>query len=83
LPGVLLAVAAALAGCRRRDVYPPDVVENFMRACQGRSPERVCRCALDAVQHRFTLAEFRALEQRAATGETPKELVDAVADCRP
>ncbi len=81
-----LAIALVLGGalgCRREpDVYPADVVANFMKTCTTRSDTRVCRCAIDALQHRFTLAEFHGFEARMQAGELPKEMMDAVAGCR-
>jgi len=80
--GALVGLTVMLGCGPSRDVWPADVVDNFMRACSARAAERTCRCALDALQRRFTLEEFRALEQRAAAGEAPKEMMDAVAECR-
>jgi hypothetical protein len=79
---VLLVASAACAG-PSRDVYPAEVVRNFMDACTRRSDERVCRCALDTLQGRFTLEEFRAFEAEVRAGEVPKPMVDAVGDCAP
>lgn len=79
---VLLLTLAAACNGRPPDVYPPDVVENFMRSCTARSAERNCRCALDELERRFSIDEFRALEARTTRGEIPKEMVDAVAACR-
>jgi hypothetical protein len=81
---VLGAVLAGGAGCGGGppNPYPDEVVDNFVTACRANAPEKVCTCAIDRIQRRFTLDEFRAFEQRLAQGETPKELVDAVADCR-
>jgi hypothetical protein len=82
---VFIALLLLIVACRREaDVYPPEVVANFMKNCTLRSPQKVCRCALDAVQRRFTLEQFRAFEARTAAGEMPKEMMDAVmAECRP
>jgi hypothetical protein len=80
----VLLVLAAAAACRRRpaDVYPPEVVQNFMTSCTTRAEARICRCALDALQRRFPLEQFRALDGRLSAGEMAPELVDAVAGCR-
>jgi hypothetical protein len=76
---LLLAVA-----CRRRgNEYPPEVVENFLRACGSRASESACRCSLEKVQERYTADEYRALETRiAATRQVPRELLDIIATCR-
>jgi hypothetical protein len=79
---VRLAALLALACRRAPDVYPSDVVANFMASCTTRSEERVCRCAIDALQQRFTLEEFRGFEGRMRAGELPQESMDAVAGCR-
>jgi hypothetical protein len=75
---------AVVAGCKGGppNPYPEDVVRNFVTACRTNAPERTCECAIDKIQRRFTLDEFRAFEERMAQGEAPKELVDSVADCR-
>jgi hypothetical protein len=78
---LLIAVACAACGGRGADVYPPDVVQNFMSACTAGSDERVCRCALDALERRFTVEQFLGFEARMRGGEMPKEMIDAVAGC--
>jgi hypothetical protein len=78
LGSVVLAAACA----RHEDVYPPDVVRNFLTACVPRADERICRCALDALQRRFSLEQFRAFEARMRAGDMPKEMLDAVTGCR-
>ena len=79
---LLIAMVCAACGGRSADVYPPDVVRNFMSACTARSDERVCRCALDALERRFSVEQFLAFEARMRGGEMPKEMIDAVAGCR-
>jgi hypothetical protein len=84
---LLLAAGCALllaTACRRRgNEYPPEVVENFLRACGSRASEGACRCSLGKVQERYTADEYRALEARiAATRQVPTELADIIAACR-
>ena len=80
---MLLLLLAGVLACRRTaDVYPPEIVRNFMTTCTTRSSERVCRCAIDALQQRYTLDEFTRFETRMRSGEVPKEMMDAVAGCR-
>ncbi|TMA34936.1 MAG: hypothetical protein E6J83_17900 [Deltaproteobacteria bacterium] len=82
LPAALLvAMACAACGGRGADLYPPDVVQNFMSACTARSDERICRCALDALERRFGIEQFLGLEAHMRGGEMPKEMIDAVAGC--
>jgi hypothetical protein len=64
------------------DAYPPEVVDNFVRACARRGDERACRCTIDAVRRRFTIDEYRAIEARIAEGDVPPELLAALDDCR-
>jgi len=78
---LLIAMVCAACGGRSADVYPPDVVRNFMSACTARSDERVCRCALDALERRFSVEQFLGFEARMRSGEMPKEMIDAVAGC--
>ena len=79
--GLLIAVACAACGGRGADVYPPEVVRNFMGACTARSEEGVCRCALDALERRFSVEQFLAFEARMRAGEMLKEMIAAVAGC--
>jgi len=83
---LLAAVCALLitTACRqRRNEYPPDLVQNFLRACGSRAREGACRCSLDKARERYTADEYRALEARiAATRQAPKELLDISASCR-
>jgi len=77
-----LLVLAAACGGASRDVYPPDVVDNFMRGCTARSAPATCRCALDKLQDRFSVDEFKGFESRLRQGEVPKEMADAALSCR-
>jgi hypothetical protein len=77
-----LLVAVCLGCGSPPDVYPPEVVRNFLDACTPQAGRRTCRCALDALQRRFSIEEFRAFEARMRGGEMPKEMVDAVSECR-
>jgi hypothetical protein len=61
--------------------YPQDVVDTFVASCRANTEERVCRCAIDRIQRRYSLDEFRAFEQRIGKGEVVKELIDTVTDC--
>lgn len=76
--GALLAAA----GCGPPNPYPDEVVQNFLAACRANASAGVCDCAIDRIQRRFTLDEFKAFEVRMAQGETPKELVDSVTECQ-
>jgi len=80
----LLALLVLAAACRDRGhPYPPEVVENFLRACIATGgSEAACQCSLDAVRRRYTIDEYRAIEQRVARGEVLPELANLTADCR-
>jgi hypothetical protein len=77
-------VLLALPGCRGGppEPYPSEVVETFVVSCRTRADEDVCRCAIDRIQRRWSLDEFKAFEARIAAGDVPKELVESVADCQ-
>jgi len=77
--GLLLLAASCRGG--PPNPYPPDVVEAFVTSCRASAEERVCRCAIDHIQRRYSLDEFRAFEARIGKGEAVKELIDTVADC--
>jgi hypothetical protein len=77
---VLLALSACRGG--PPNPYPSEVVETFVASCRTRADESLCRCAIDRIQRRWSLDEFKAFEARMAGGEVPKELVDSVADCQ-
>jgi hypothetical protein len=74
-------LAAAACGERRDDVYPAEVVRTFMDACTTRGSAAACRCTLDAIQRRFTVDEFRALEERARRGDPPREMMELATAC--
>jgi hypothetical protein len=78
------ALVLALWGCRGGppNPYPSEVVETFVASCRTNAAESVCRCAIDRIQRRWSLDEFRAFEARMADGAAPKELVDTAAECR-
>jgi len=79
--GVGLVLLAAGCGGGPPNPYPQDVVDNFVASCHSRADERTCRCAIDRIQRRYTLDEFRAFEARVGQGEVVKELMDTVSDC--
>ena len=79
---LLLVLFLAVACHQPVDVYPSEVVQNFLRSCQVRADAKVCRCAINALQQRFTLDEYHAFEARIAKGEIPKEAADVVDGCR-
>jgi len=79
---LLVALAGAACGRRSADVYPPDVVQNFMSECTARSNERACRCALEVLERRFSIEQFRGFEARMREGVVPEEMVDAATGCR-
>jgi len=64
------------------EAYPPEVVANFLRACNQRGDVRACNCTIDAVRRRFTIDEYRTIEARISKGEVPPELLAAVDACR-
>jgi hypothetical protein len=77
-------VLLALSGCRGGppNPYPPEVVEAFVASCRTKADESICRCAIDRIQRRWSLDEFKAFEARLADGDVPKELVDSVDGCK-
>lgn len=79
----LLLVLALGCAAAHHD-YPPEMVDTFIRGCTtGGQSEAVCRCSLDRIQSRYTLEEYRALEQRVARGTaSPAEIVQLTAECR-
>jgi hypothetical protein len=79
--GAGLVLLAAGCGGGPPNPYPPEVVDTFVASCRSHSEEAVCRCAIDRIQRRYSLDEFRAFEARIAKGEAVKELIDTVSDC--
>ena len=53
-----------------------------MTECTARGDERACRCALQALERRFDIEQFRGFEARMREGTVPKEVVDAANACR-
>jgi hypothetical protein len=64
------------------EAYPPEVLQNYMAACTQRSTPARCRCTLDAIRRRFSIEEYRAMEERIAKGDVPREMMAVVDDCR-
>ena len=76
-------LATALACHRPPDhPYPPDVQQNFLRACTTRADDRTCRCALEQMERRFTIEEFNGFEAELKAGQVPQPMVDATTACR-
>jgi len=61
--------------------YPQEVVDTFVASCREHSDESVCRCAIDRIQRRYSLDEFKAFEARIKQGEVVKEMIDTVSEC--
>jgi len=64
------------------EAYPADVLQNYMAACTQRGSPGRCRCTLASIQRRFTIGEYRAMEERIAKGDVPREMMAVVDDCR-
>jgi hypothetical protein len=65
--------------------YPAQIESNFMTNCERTSQGNTngCRCILDELERRFTLAEFTKEDQAVGKGKAPsKRFTDAVATCR-
>src|SRR2546430_3483020 len=75
----MLLLAAVWAGCRHADVYPAEVVDNFMTECTTRSDARVCRCALDALERRVPPPPFPFIPARAPRRGGPQGAARAAA----
>ncbi|MBD2578081.1 hypothetical protein [Oscillatoria sp. FACHB-1406] len=71
--------------------YPQNLRNEYMNACKQRAmaeglnqsqAQRLCQCTLGRLQARFTTAQFRALNRRAAeTGQTPQAFTDIGMAC--
>jgi len=65
--------------------YPAQVETNFMTNCERTSQGNTkgCRCILDELERKFTLAEFTKEDRAVGQGKAPsKRFTDAVATCR-
>jgi hypothetical protein len=99
LTSIVAAGALALAGCGDSGDgdakttstsagaagYPANVESNFMTNCERTSNGNTkgCRCILDELERKFTLAEFTKEDRAVAQGREPsKKFTDAVATCR-
>jgi hypothetical protein len=64
------------------NVYPQQVVDNFVNACATGQSAEDCQCAIGAIQNAYSLDAFTALEQEyVATGVFPQEMVSVFEDC--
>jgi hypothetical protein len=95
LPVMSIAAVAALvlAGCgdsgdggdSGAKAYPAQVETNFMTNCERTSQGNTkgCRCILDELERKFTLAEFTKEDRSVSQGKAPsKRFTDAVDTCR-
>ena len=62
--------------------YPKDMVDNFLNACTQRADRRSCQCSIDTIRQRFTIDEYRAMEERIKNREVPQEIIDVMNACR-
>ena len=76
----------ALAGCggKEEEEYPASVQRNFLDACKkAGSSTKQCECALNNLEEKLSLKEFKREETAIEAGRPPsREITDAVADCR-
>jgi len=76
-----LALLAASCGGSPPNPYPQEIVENFVTSCRTHAEESVCRCAIDRIERRYSVDEFRAFEERMSRGEVVKDVMDTVTGC--
>jgi len=81
VPVAALVLLAAGCGGSPPNPYPQDVVDNFVTSCRTHATEGVCRCAIDKIERRYSIDEFRAFEERMARGEVVKDVMDTVTGC--
>lgn len=82
---VAAAVCAVLVACGGSARFPADAANEFLDVCMAEEfEERTCRCILEYLEGRFTLAQLNRLTADIEIGEgLPKDIVDdAVDDCR-
>jgi hypothetical protein len=78
-------LAFTAAGCGEKNEYPPDVVQTFMTTCQGGDGARaakICACALDKIQWKYTATEFADQEALYKAGTPGKGFVAFVYGAR-
>jgi len=78
-----MAIVLLPTGVLARSVYPPEVVQEFVRGCESSGqPQRFCSCTIDRIQGEFSLSEFMELSrQMLAVGTPPRSLMRLVAQC--
>jgi hypothetical protein len=69
-----------------KNEYPPEVVDAFLKSCEGAGSRReLCSCILDKIQRKYTFEEFSVLETKMRAGRTPDDFLEfsgkARADC--
>jgi hypothetical protein len=77
---------ASIAPPAQASVYPDSLINGFMNGCQGGStdPQReaACRCSINGIQARYSVADFVGFAQRILTdGTLPTELTPIILDC--
>lgn len=83
---ILSILTFTLVGCGKADNrYPADIVTTFVNSCQaGGGNSELCSCAIDHIQDKFTLDEFKKIETRMAVGdqEAIRKIADTMSSCR-
>ncbi len=82
----ILLVAPASCGGGSSHKYPSQVRDNFMKSCGapsgGSAPaDKVCVCSFDAIQKKYTVKQFAAIEDKISQGGSPEELISIVNKC--
>ena len=69
--------ASNAANSASKEDYPQDVVNEFLKGCEGAgSDRRFCGCMLAKVQAKYSFEEFSAIEAKISAGEPPDEFVE-------
>jgi hypothetical protein len=88
---VAAGMVTVLAGCGGGggggEDFPPEVVNEFLASCEAQGTSReVCQCALDKLEDKYSIEEFREeavkLSQGEASEEFTQDIVSSSFECQ-
>lgn len=63
----------------KKDAYPQEVVDEFVRSCQkAGSSAKLCTCLIDKVQEKYSFEDFNVIELKLSSGDPPDEFIEFV-----
>lgn len=64
----------------KKNEYPPEVNQNFMKECEINGSRRYCTCFFDVLQTKYTIEQFAELEEKIATSSEIQKEFERIAE---